>query len=182
MPKLFRTSTIIPAVVIVALLVGGYMVWQNIETKPSNQNTSNNNSDGINYNPATDEQKNAAGGATKDTPRHDESNNKTSLNQDKKSVDVIITTWIQEDGKMKVNGYAEGIVETDGTCTLKLEKDGEIVTSSRPAHVNAQNTTCGESDIAVSELSPGTWQATLSYSSNDYAGTSEPVAVEVTDE
>lgn len=180
MSKFFRLRTIIIAILVIAILVAGYAIWQN-GPQPSEQETARVDESHINYEPATEGQKNAAGIPDKDANQNttnDDNDQPTSV-QNKQSVDVVITTWTQNDGKVKVNGYAAGIVENGGTCTLTLEKNGQRVTASRPAQPNVSTTTCGQSTIDATELSSGIWQATLSYSSDNYEGTSEPVAIEV---
>ena len=140
----------------------------------------------INYNPPTNAQTHPAGVATKDaaplSSNSSEDSSASGSTQDKQQVSVVITTWAQKHGDIAVNGYVDGVVEDGGTCTLTLTKNGVTKTASRPAQPNATNTTCGENDIPVSSLSPGTWQATLSYSSDTANGASTQQPVEVTNE
>jgi len=187
MHRIFNTRVIIPIIIVIGALFATYFFWFKQEpvqkaVSPAGQT--------INYGPATAAQQNPAGVTNKDTPplanRSDSTvsnanKSNTSLNTEatKKSVTVLITTWAQKHGDIAVNGYADGVVESNGTCTLTLRKDGVIKTATRPGHANATNTTCGESDIPVTSLSPGTWQATLSYSSPTASGTSNPQPVEV---
>lgn len=188
MHRIFSTRIIIPIIIVMGGLFAAYFFWfhQDAAQKavsPAKQM--------INYGPATTAQKNSAGVNNKDTPppanspgsgsaNTTKSNTATSAKATKQTVTVLITTWAQKHGDMTVNGYVDGVVESTGICTLTLQKGAIVKTVSRPGHANATNTTCGESDIPVTSLSPGTWQATLSYSSPTASGTSDSQPVEVT--
>lgn len=188
MHRIFSARVIIPVILVIGSLVTAYFLWFHPESAnkaiiPTNQK--------IDYGPATTAQKNSAGVNNKDAPPTTSSPNSDSLNTSgsntstsakatKKNVTVLITTWAQKHGDMTVNGYVDGVVESNGTCTLTLRKGGITKTVSRPGHANATNTTCGENDIPITSLSPGTWQATLSYSSPTASGSSDSQPVEVT--
>jgi hypothetical protein len=76
-------------------------------------------------------------------------------------------------------GYADAVTENDGTCTLTLEQDGLTRSASQAATPDAATTSCGELTIPRTELSSGTWQATLSYQSPLAYGTSSSMPIEV---
>jgi hypothetical protein len=135
----------------------------------------------VDYGPATEDQKHPAGvDIDKNGPPPDQGSQ--AQPGQKRTVSVVITTWAQKHGDLTVNGYVDNVVEDGGTCTLTLSKDNITKSASRPAQPNATNTTCGENDIPLTSLSPGTWQATLSYSSDLSNGVSKSVPVEVTNE
>ena len=87
------------------------------------------------------------------------------------SVNVIINDASQYDSVVEVRSYVEGIIETDGTCTLTFTKDGTSFTKTTSPLTNPSYTTCKTIDIPVSEFSSkGTWQLTVSYLSSTSKG------------
>lgn len=129
----------------------------------------------INYGPPTDVEKQDSESHKDNTPPASDSTTT------KKKVEVAITTWVQKEGNIEVNGFVSGVVEDGGTCTLTLtsESTGQKVTTSRTAVANATNTSCGSSAIPVTKLNRGKWQAVLSYNSATSTGNSDAVEVEV---
>ena len=95
----------------------------------------------------------------------------------------VTITWFGYDPASKqvqLAGFVGGVVEDGGVCTLILTKGGTTVRGDKDAVADASTTSCGELDVAGSKLSPGTWQAVLTYASAGHTGTSETVDVEVT--
>ena len=94
---------------------------------------------------------------------------------------MVLITWSGWDptlGGVEVGGYAD-LVESGGTCTLMLAKGAATASASRAASADVSSTSCGALTVPGAELSPGTWEAVLTYESPCAAGTSEPVEVEV---
>lgn len=79
---------------------------------------------------------------------------------------------------VQANGFAAGIIENGGTCTLTLTQAGSVVTATSTAAADATTTSCGLLETAPG-LAPGTWRAVLSYSSKSAHGSSEPLDVRV---
>jgi hypothetical protein len=94
--------------------------------------------------------------------------------------DVVLTYAGFEDssGTVQANGFVAGVIEEGGTCTLTLTMGGQEVSATSTASADATTTSCGLLETSGSLL-PGTWDAVLSYSSEDTEGTSEHVAVTV---
>lgn len=181
-----RTIIIIVAVIAGAALVVGGLELSNT-THFFHSNTASSHKSGINYEPPTNAQQNAAG--TNNAKDSDSTNNLPSQgtntsnsNKSKQDVVVLITTWAAKNGYMTVNGRVDGVIETGGTCTLTLTKGNVKKSASRPSEPNATDTSCGQSLIPLSSLSPGEWQAQLSYSSTTSFGTSQSTTVEVPNE
>lgn len=94
-------------------------------------------------------------------------------------VSVTLTTFYIEDDELRANGFVTGVIESGGTCTLIVTNQaGKSVSTSRPGHNNATNTTCGQSTIKLSKLSPGRWTPELRYTSEAAKGTTGPRAWE----
>lgn len=91
---------------------------------------------------------------------------------------VSISTAQWSDGAARVSGFAT-VVEEGGTCTLTLTKGSVTVTGSRPATVDATTTSCGVVQVSDPRLTPGTWQAVLSYTSRTSTGTSAPTTITI---
>ncbi|MEP7762931.1 hypothetical protein [Sanguibacter sp. 25GB23B1] len=76
------------------------------------------------------------------------------------------------------NGYAD-VVDAQGTCTLTLERNGVTVAVDRAALADARTTSCGELSINDPQLTSGTWDAKLSFSSPIHSGVSTLVEIVV---
>lgn len=83
-------------------------------------------------------------------------------------------------GSVVVNGYVAGTVESGGTCHVELTGGGVTLTAESDATPDAHTTVCPPITIQDPQLVPGTWQATLGYSSDSSSGTAKPVTIEVT--
>lgn len=100
----------------------------------------------------------------------------------KMSVTPVISAWGQPEGpgkELHLNGYVPEVIETNGTCTLTLRRDGKTVSAQKTALRNAQNTSCGQISIPYEQLAPGEWMAVLSYSSPSSTGSSTVTTIEV---
>ena len=75
--------------------------------------------------------------------------------------------------EVEVNGYVDGVVEDDGTCTLTLTKGASSVTATGPGTGNVTNTSCGQLTVPRSRLSSGTWTAVVTYASAKSRGSSD---------
>jgi hypothetical protein len=95
-------------------------------------------------------------------------------------VSVTYFGWNADAHEVQVGGFVGGVVEQGGVCTLTLTKGADTVTGRTEALPDASTTSCGEVVVPGAEVSAGTWQAVLSYSSDGHSGTSESVDLEVT--
>jgi hypothetical protein len=98
---------------------------------------------------------------------------------DDATVQITYFGWNPDLSAVELGGFAASVVETDGTCTLTLTKDGATATSSSAATPNVGTTACGEQLVPGDQLSRGTWTAVLTYDSPTSHGESAPVEVEV---
>jgi hypothetical protein len=96
-------------------------------------------------------------------------------------VPVVLTysAWSEGDRQVVAGGYASGVIEDDGVCTLTLTQGAANVVLEAPAAADATTTVCGGLAVDGSRLAAGTWQAVLTYASAAHTGTSSAVAVEV---
>lgn len=97
------------------------------------------------------------------------------------AVDVVATYggWNAATDAVEVGGYAV-IVETGGTCTLRLTgPGGAVVSASSAAEPDASTTSCGLLSLDHAQLVPGAWQGSLQYSSPNASGQVEIDPIEV---
>lgn len=94
-------------------------------------------------------------------------------------IQVSYAAWDETAGGVTVEGFVPSVVESTGTCTLALTKDGDTVTTSVPGTPSASTTSCGGAVVPASELSAGTWTAVLTYESPTSTASAEPVEVTV---
>lgn len=173
-----KTPLTIAAILLIVMALGfaGYKYYLG---------ASNGNQDSIDYSPATQDDKkfndNIKQDIVDDTPEPARPSSTEATNK-KNNITPAITVYGQPEGRgtdFTLNGFVPGIIETDGKCTLTLSKNGQTVTTTKEALRNAQNTSCGQMVISYVKLTPGTWEATLSYASSTSEGSSGPVIVEV---
>lgn len=147
----------------------------------SNNDTATNTTNGINYGPPTEQEKQDTAKFKQDLTNQGANNGTSPPPGQKQTATPIISSWGQvlSSQNVEVSGYVTGVYEQSGTCTANLEKSGQKVSQSQAATLNAQNISCGFITIDRSKLTPGTWKATLSYTSATAEGTSQPVMVEV---
>jgi hypothetical protein len=95
-------------------------------------------------------------------------------------VDVVLTyaAFDAASGAVQANGFAAGVIENGGTCTLTLTRDGKEVTATSTAEADASTTSCGLLET-TDGLASGTWDAVLTYSSDDAHGKSGAMEVTV---
>ena len=72
---------------------------------------------------------------------------------------------------VQASGYAAGVIEDGGTCTLTLTKGPDVVTASSAAGADETTTTCGLLQTPAG-LASGRWAAVLTYSSRQAEGRS----------
>ncbi|SNR56873.1 hypothetical protein [Blastococcus mobilis] len=96
------------------------------------------------------------------------------------SVDVVLTYagFDPATGTVQANGFAAGVIEDGGTCTLTLTRDSVEVTATGTGTADATTTSCGLLEAAPG-LASGTWEARLSYSSEGSSGESDSLEVSV---
>ena len=96
------------------------------------------------------------------------------------AVTVTTSYWgfDRDSGSAFANGYAN-VVDQGGRCTLSLTKGSLTAMAQTNATADATTTACGEITVPGSELSPGTWQAVISYASPSSSGQSDPVEIVV---
>jgi hypothetical protein len=171
-------------IVLGAVLAAGllFVVLGNGRTTNSatpNEKTNPGASTGINYDPPSDEDKQATQDYKDDIIEEQQrqqsagnSSNNNSSGTSKKTVKPVIASA----GDGDIRGIIAGVVENSGTCTATFTKTGQAtVTRSAAASANAQNTICTVV-YTGSPVGPG-WKAMITYSSTNAEGTSDAVDI-----
>ena len=166
-------STVIAAVLLVG---GGLAYWQrdtisgwfsqSSENTASDNNSADSNGSGDSDSNLPD---NDSDGTSGNNGSSDGSS--SSSNNGAQQANVIINDASQYDSNVEVRSYVEGIVETNGTCTITFKKGSQLVTKTTEPLTNPTYTTCAAISVPVSEFpSKGTWQVTVDYSSTNHKG------------
>lgn len=173
MRALSNKKVIIPIIIVTLALVGGGLYYWYLRTNES-KTTSR-----INFEPPTKEEKQQAEDNKERIVQKEQEQSTPPPTDGRKTVTPIITSAEPFNGIVEVSGYVPGVFEDGGTCTATFVKGSSQVTKQSKGVKNVSNTQCNGLDAAISELSPGTWTVTLSYSSATAQGSSAGKAVEV---
>jgi hypothetical protein len=96
-------------------------------------------------------------------------------------VTVSYAGWDPTTQRVQVNAFA-AVLENGGTCTLTLSDaaGADQRSSTAPASADATTTICDQLTIDSTTMAPGTWTATVTYSSPTHQGRSAGSDVVVT--
>ena len=89
---------------------------------------------------------------------------------------VTVAMWNDTAGAVEVSAFVP-VIETTGACTLTLTLGTSTASAESVAYADASSTSCDLLSVPAAQLSPGTWEVTVTYSSPDSTGSS--VATEV---
>lgn len=92
---------------------------------------------------------------------------------------ITSATWDAKAGALDVGAIVPVVVERAGTCTLTAQRDGAALTVSGDAVATASYTGCPQLVLKDAGLTSGAWSVTVSYDSDDSAGTSAARTVTV---
>lgn len=165
------------AIIIVLLLVGYTTGYINRLFNPSK-----NSSSSIDYNKATDEQKqtgidikqsenSTASGTNKSskntTPVQQEDTSKET--DGKHQTDITVT--VQNHPDNLIVRATVGVIEVDGVCTLSVIKDGKLLVE-KTSHTVSQSSysACWDFTIQKTEIQPGKITIKVDYSGKSFIG------------
>lgn len=172
-----KTKKFLIVILCLALLGAGAGAYY-FKNKDNKQATSP-SSDGVNYNPPTEQEKKEAEENKKSIDEREEQANSQSDPSYPKKVTPVIVSYGQVNNDIKVSSRVPGIFESSGTCTLTLSKAALKVTQTKTAVQNVSEMSCGAITVSRNKLSAGIWTAQVSYSSSKASGESQTVKVEV---
>ncbi|WP_448626991.1 hypothetical protein [Geodermatophilus sp. URMC 64] len=94
-------------------------------------------------------------------------------------VTVTFAGWDDATSSVEVDAFVGSLIEDGGSCTLTLTRGTDNRTASSAATADASTTICAPLRVSDAQLTSGTWQAVVAYSSATARGTSAPVRVTV---
>ncbi len=146
----------------------------------NNDPSSPESSDGINYNPPTEEETKLAEDRKAEIVKNQDEQNESSAppttatpGSSKRSVTPTIVSY----GRDGIGGYISGITEEGGTCTATYSQGTKVITKTSAGFFDVNKTTCSSLEVASSELSPGEWKVILRYDSAKSQGVSSEVTL-----
>lgn len=107
----------------------------------------------IDYNPPTDEQKQAG---------ENIKNQNTETSTTNNDLGVSISSKTIEGNTLKLRSVINGAISSSGTCTVKLTSGNLSYTDSTPTFAMTSYSTCQGFNISTSDLGKGEWQIELS--------------------
>ncbi len=179
------------AIIVAILIVAGFFAYAYVSKSwPFRSNTDTTQQAGdnqsINYDKPTEQEIKEGQDAKKNIVEEEkptEPNQSAPDQKQKKTpVDVGISYADVSDGRLEIRAFTNGVIEGTGTCTAAVVFAGapaKRVTKSSQAFIDTSSTLCRPIYIPTSELRPGTWKVTVTFSSPDHEGTSDSVEVKV---
>lgn len=95
------------------------------------------------------------------------------------SVVVAYSGWDPAGSVAEATVYVDGVVESNGTCTMTLTGASGSAAGQARAIADATTTSCGTIQIPSSALGAGSWTGVVTYDSGTAAGSSAPFTIEV---
>jgi len=94
---------------------------------------------------------------------------------------VIVVAGADVDGQnVSVSGYVAGILEDGGQCGYVFTGLSGVVTAESTGIPDRSVTSCGTTQVPMSQFAKGTWEVVLSYTPNDGdVVVSEPTKFEI---
>ncbi len=149
----------------VYILGGNLFGW----TKSQTSNNLINNTNNIDYGPASKDQQDA-GNSVKSSGSSDTPPAPTEIpGSNKKNVQLTITSKNQTDTVFQIRALISA-VENNGTCILTLKNGNKIVTKTAKSQALSTTSTCQGFDVPISELSSGSWDVLIEYNSDTLTG------------
>lgn len=125
---------------------------------------------GVNYASPSDDEK-RAGEMIKSESQSKESSDSTQSAPDGQVIPIALTiTAANQNGSLLQLRTLIDTVTSSGSCTLKMTKGSTSVTKSVGVQALASASTCKGFDIPVSELSAGSWTASVHFENSTVKG------------
>lgn len=169
MKQKLRKNKVLVLAALAVVLVGG-LVWFGLSRHKSSTlspagSSSPQTSNGINYGPATQTEKQDSQNAKNQAVQQDSQPSSSSSGKKQVSVSVIYAD------RNSVRAQVTGVFENGGTCTAKATSPSEAtVTKTSTGVGNVSYTNCGLITWSLSGAGP--WTVTVSYDSATASGTS----------
>lgn len=173
-PHISRKKLLLLFLVIVTLGLVGWYAFQSTDTYiPDNNDTS---VDNINYSPPTEHEIKEGQNAKKNGGT---TNDGVVIESDKDTVQVGITYADIYEDRLEIRAFTNGVVDGTGTCTAIVTSGSQRIEKKSKAFIDASSSVCRPIYIPLSNLSSGTWEVTVVFSTNEKRGKSDTVTVRV---
>lgn len=151
---------------ILGLATGAYFVLrpksnQAIE-QTSQENSAPSSNQDVNNDAPTDEQVESG-----NRQKQDSVTNETPQSE---NIAVIFTAVNQTESTLQVRVLLEPLVSDSGECILTLSKQNERIVKTAGVQALASSSTCRGFDVALGELSAGTWNLNVAVHSGSLSG------------
>lgn len=175
-----QTKIFLPIIAAV-LLVGAFLFLFFTHTWPFSQSQSDTAetrpTNSVDYSAPTDNE-------IKDSQNAKKQNYADSDNQNANGATKNVTVGttyadVNSNNQLEIRAFIGGVVEGNGTCTATVSKGATTVTASNPAFIDVSTSICEPIYIDKTRFTAGTWSVTVSYSSPDAKGSSEPIEVTI---
>lgn len=169
-----KTKPLLLVLVIVTVFGSGIYYFQNKDSANNSGPIAEvaDPQDEINYNPPSEEEK-QAGDQTKQRIVTQEEQQNSNQNQGSKKP---VTPVVANANATNVSAYVPGVFEEGGTCTAVFSKNGGSVTRTSQGFGNVSYTQCAP--ITPDLPSTGGWTVTITYESAAAKGTSQSAEVQ----
>jgi len=129
----------------------------------------------VNLNPTSSEEKSTGEEIKSDSVNNNTPPNKATPSNDispsAASASVLFSATTQDNTTYHIRVLIETVLD-GGTCALSLTKSGEqTYTANADIQSGPSSSTCKGFDIPLTDLSPGTWVATVTITSGSTTGT-----------
>lgn len=176
--KKLTTPILIGSVVLIVCAVLIFVLVR--RDTPEAPSTSSVIQEGINYDPPTEEDKEAVEQNKEEISQGQTPASTPPAPDGRTSRTPIITYAQQYDANIETTGYVPGVFEDGGTCKATFSKGSLRVVKESAGFADVNRTSCTPISVPVTEFTEkGKWTVVLSYESSSSTGVSNSVEVEV---
>ena len=182
MKKINKKTVVSVSIITIVAVVAAYVYFRINDPTTTDNSYPVDQSDGINFNPPTDEEKQRADENKQRIQEREDAINEAQRadNGEKQNVTPAFSYIGKYGTQIEVGSYVPGIYEEGGTCTAKFSRNAETFSRSVQAVKNVSSVDCPVIAVPVSSFpSMGIWSVTVSYNSTNASGESETRTVEV---
>lgn len=166
---------------LVVLIICGVLIFILMRRdSPDMSSTGIVSQDGINFDPPTEEDKEAVEQNKEELSQGQTPAPTTPAPDGRTSRTPVITYAQQYAANVETTGYVPGVFEDGGTCKATFSKGSLRIVKESAGFADVNRTSCTPISVPVAEFSEkGKWTVILSYESSSSTGISTSVEVEV---
>jgi hypothetical protein len=174
--NIHRTKRNVIIIIAVSLLLLGVAgTWYFLNNSGSHELREN----AIDYNPPTDEQKNAGLNAKSEFNKahYDTQTTESEDSGVKKEVGLLISSMNQNDNTLTIAASME-VLDDNGVCNLKLSRTGfDTIAAQVKTFKITTYSACQDFNVDITGLEKGEWSAQVDYVGNSAKGTASAKVV-----